>query len=256
MAARNKYFAYSAYGSAFGGVITRPSPLTIPTQAMASLSPSGGYGTSSVENFGINGLASIRKATTTVQGDGKQTEVTVTIEDADLAGVMQFGRIVMHLTCTADPQGAESHISPIGSTIEGLRVNGSSIDLVNKADVFNTCATYTALEQAYVKGGLSGLILAPGSLGAPCDAKDMNGCLTRQGDVRATLFPLDQIKSPFPIENGGIRIKDFGTLYFGQMTVSKYRRDLTMLRVELGCGQEGSGGYGSGGGAGHEEPPN
>lgn len=255
MAARSKYFAYSAYGSAFGGIITKPEPLTIPTQAMASLSPSGGYGSSTVENFGVKDLAFIRRATTTVQGDNKQTEVTVTIEDADLAGVMQFSRIVMHLTCTADPQGYESCISPIGSTIEGLRVNGSYIDLVNKADVFNTCATYTALERAYVGGDLRGLILAPGSLGAPCDAKDMNGCQTRQGNVRATIFPLDQIKSPFPIENGGIRIDKFGTIYLGQMTVSKFARNLTMLRVELGCDREGSGGYGSGGGAGHDEPP-
>jgi hypothetical protein len=255
MATRNKYFAYSAYGSAFGGVITKPNPLTIPTQAMVSLSPSGGYGTSSVENFGVRDLAFIRKAISTVQGDGKQTEVTVTIEDADLAGVMQFSRIVMHLTCTADPRGHESSISPIGSTIEGLRVNGSYIDLVNKADVFNTCATYTALERAYVEGGLRGLVLAPGSLGAPCGAKDMNGCVTRQGNVRTTIFPLDQIKSPFPVENGGIRIKEFGTLYLGQMTVSKYTRNLTMLRVELGCDREGSGGYGSGGGMGQEEPP-
>lgn len=255
MAARNKYFAYSAYGSAFGGIITKPDPLTIPTQAMASLSPSGGYGTCSVENFGIPGLASIRKATTTVQGDGKQSEVTVTIEDADLAGVMQFSRVVLHITCTAGPNGDESSISPIGSTIEGLRVNGSSIDLVNKADVFNTCSTYTSLERAYVNGDLRGLILAPGSLGAPCDAKDLNGCLTRQGNVRATLFPLDQIKSPFPIENGGIRIKDFGTIYVGQMSVSKYSRNLTMLRVELGCDREGSGSYGGGGGSSQEEPP-
>lgn len=255
MAARPKYFAYSAYGSAFGGIITKPNPLTIPTQAMASLSPSGGYGTSSVENFGVKDLAFIRKATTTVQGDGKQSEVTVTIEDADLAGVMQFSRIVMRITCTADPAGYESCISPAGSIIEGLRVNGSYIDLVNKAEVFNTCATYTALANAYTSGDLRGLILAPGSLGAPCDAKDMSGCLTRQGNVRATIFPLDLIKSPFPIENGGIRIENFGTIYLGQMTVSKYSRRLTMLRVELGCDREGSGGYGSGGGDGQEEPP-
>ena len=39
MSERKSYFIHSASGSAFGGALTTPTPLTIPTQAMASLSP-------------------------------------------------------------------------------------------------------------------------------------------------------------------------------------------------------------------------
>ncbi|MBM3787539.1 MAG: hypothetical protein FJW30_24550 [Acidobacteria bacterium] len=255
MSARDKYFRYSASGSAFGGVITQPNPLTIPTQAMASLSPSGGYGSSTVENFGVKGLMYIRRATTTVEGDPRQTEVTVTIEGSDFANVVSFDRLVMHLVCCPNPGGAESSITPIGSTIEGLKVMDRYVDLDNKAGVFDAYPTFSALEKAYAEHRLNGLILSPKSLSGVCEASSLCGCESRSGGVRATLYPLDERKLPFPVVNGGMRVEGFGTLYFGSYSITKYARELTMLRLELGCDRSGSGSYGGGSGNGHEEPP-
>jgi hypothetical protein len=236
-------------------MITKPNPLVIPTQAMASLSPSGGYGVSTVENFGVKDLLFIRKATTTVQGDPKQTEVTVSIEGSDFAGVVSFERLVMHLVTTPGADGGEPAITPIGSVIDGLKVNGAPVELDNKAGVFDAYPTYSALKSAYLEGRLAGLILSPSSLSGTCTAKDISGCAGRAGGVRATLFPLTATKGALRAENGGLRVKDFGTLYFGTYSITPYARELTMLRLELGCEREGSGSYGGGGANGHEEPP-
>ncbi len=256
MSERKSYYSYSASGSAAGGMLTAPSPLIIPTQAMASLSPSGGNGTASVENFGIPGLLSIRKATTTVQGDPKQTEVTVSIEDVRVMDVLSVNRIILHLVCQT-PEGAEeASITPAGSLIEGLAVRGEEVPLASSAAVFDRNPTYTALEQAYQRRELNGLIIAPDSLGALCTAPAMGGCQSRIGDVKGTLYSLENYGGPLPVVNGGLRVKGFGTLYLGEYRISRFARRLTMLRVELGCDTSGSLGLGDGSGNGHGEPPN
>ena len=228
---------------------TAPVPLTIPTQAMASLSASGGYGSAMAENFGVDGLLIVRKAISTVQGDAKQTELAVTLEGVNIMNVLTLDRLVLHLVMQA-PMGTEDAvITPAGSLLEGLRIHGKEIQIPSSVGVFDGYPTYSGLEQAYVEGKLTGLILAPGTLGAPCQADSLGGCQTRMGDVKATLYSL-------PAYGGGLRVKDFGTLYLGEYRISRYARRLTMLRVELGCETEGSLSLGDGTGNGHWEPPN
>lgn len=246
MSERKRYYSYSANGSAFGGFLTSPTYLAVPTQAMTSLSPSGGYGTAVAENFGIDGILSVRMATATVQGDGKQTETTISLEDVNLMDVLKIGRMVMHLVSQPDPEGRETWVRPGGSIIEGLTIHGEPLYLRSAVDVFDKYPTYCSLQQAYIDGALKGLIVEPGSLTAPCTAKELNGCQTPLGDVKATLYP----------EQNGMRIKDFATLYLGEYRISTYSRRLTMLRVELGCDTEGSLSFGDGVGNGHWEPPN
>ena len=246
MSERKRYYSFAAHGSAFGGFLTSPTYLSIPTQAMASLSPSGGYGTASCDNFGIPGVLSVRTATTTVQGDGKQTETTVSLEDVNLMDVLKVSRMVVHLVSQPDPAGLETLITPAGSVIEGLTVYGKEVALRSAVDTFDKYPSYTSLERAYVEGALQGLIIEPGTLSAPCTAKEMGGCVTAVGDVKATMYP----------DANGMRIKDFATLYLGEYRISRYARRLTLLRVELGCDTEGSLSLGDGAGNGHWEPPN
>jgi hypothetical protein len=257
MATRNKYFTFHASGSAFGGVIHRPFPVTIPSQAMVCLSPSGGYGTSSVENVGIKDLIYVRSATSTVQGDEKHTELTVTLEDADLLGVVKLKRLFMHMVCRPQPGAGESAITPAGSTIEGLTVHGTEVNLQNESAMFDRLQTWSSLANAYDEGNseVRRLILNSKELTAEsCGCSNWNDCVSAVGDVKATLFPLSSSQW-LPIEYGGLRIKDFGTLYLGEFRISRYARQLNMLRVELGCDREGSGGMGGGYIDGHEEPP-
>lgn len=255
MSERNSYFIHSASGSAFGGILTTPNPLVIPTQAMVSLSASGGYATATVENFGIDGLLSVRKATSTVQGDPKQTELTITIEGVNLLNVVTVERMVVHLVGQPAAVGREAAITPAGSVLEGLKVHGKAADAKSKADVFDRHNTYAGLEKAHAAGELKGLILHPGKLGAPCSAADLHGCKTAVGDIKGTLFPAEGFPDWLPVVNGGLRVKDFATLHLGEYRITKHARRLTMLRVELGCDQSGSISFADGVGNGHEEPP-
>jgi len=255
MSERSHYFSYSAAASAFGGILTDPAPLTVPTQAMASLSPSGGYGTATVENFGVENVLSVARGTTTVQGDTKQTEITVTLEGITVRNRLTVDRIILHLVAQTPLGADEASISPLGSSIDGLRVDGKDIPLNCSTEIFARYPGWAALEQAYTAGALQGMIIAPGSLGAMCSASRLDGCVSREGSVKATIYPLAGESSGWPIKNGGLRVKDFGTLYFGEYRISKFSRRLTMLRVELGCDMGGSFGFGDGSGNGQWEPP-
>ena len=255
MSERSHYFSYSAAASAFGGILTDPTPLTVPTQAMASLSPSGGYGSATVENFGVENVLSVGKGITTVQGDAKQTEITVSLEGITVRNRLTVDRIILHMVAQTPLGAYEASISPVGSSINGLRVDGKDIPLNCCAEVFGRYPGWAALEQAYTAGGLQGLIIAPGSLGAMCSASRLDGCESREGSVKGTIYPLTGESGGWPVKNGGLRIKDFGTLYFGEYRISKFSRRLSMLRVELGCDMGGSLNLGDGSGNGQWEPP-
>lgn len=255
MSERSRFFSFSASGSAVGGILTSPKPLTIPSQAMVALSPSGGFGSSVVENFGIAGLLTVGRATSTAQGDEKQTELTVTVEDVDIRGVVTIERLVLHLVARNGAGAYEAEVSPGGSLIEGLKVYGTEIPLDNRADVFVRNTTQSALDKAYAAGELKGLVRAPDSLGGQCQSKDLDGCRTSYGDLCMTMFPLESGSCPLPVRNGGLRIKDFATVYLGQYRVSRWARQLTMLRLELGCDTEGGLTLGDGSGNGHWDPP-
>jgi hypothetical protein len=230
--------------------------LTIPTQAMASLAASGGYGSATVENFGVDGLLTVRKAVSAVQGDSRQTELAVTLEGVNIMNVLTLERLVVHLVSQAPQGSVEASITPAGSLLEGLRIHGKEVRMASSVGIFDQYPTYSGLEQAYVEGKLAGLVIAPGSLGAPCEASELRGCQTRIGDVKATLYSLADYSGELPVVNGGLRVKDFGTLYLGEYRISEFSRRLTMLRVELGCETEGSLSLGDGSGNGHWDPPN
>jgi hypothetical protein len=256
MSERKSFFSYTASGSAVGGILTSPNPLTVPTQAMISLSPSGGHSKSTVEHFGIDGVLTVGRSTTTAQGDPKQTELTVTLEDVNIMNRVTVARIVLHLVAEGqrEPGAYEASLTPLGSTIEGLRVDQRDVNAPNRADVFDRYRTFSGLEKAYEGGELKGLILAPDALGEVCSADKLVGCETRAGNIRATLFPLGESCGDLPVVNGGLRVKDFATLYLGSYQITKFTRRLTMLRVELGCDLEGSFSMADGAGNGQWDP--
>lgn len=256
MSERKSYFVYSASGSAVGGILTSPAPLTIPTQAMASLSPSGGYGSATVENFGIDGLLTVRKGTATVQGDPHRTEVTVTLEDVNIKDVVTVRQLALHLVSYSPRGAAEASMSPVGSFIEGLRVRGKDISLPSSVNVFDRYPTFRDLAEAYRNGSLQGLIYGPGILGGYCDSPTLEGCQSIVGTVNATIYNLDGYNCGLPVVNGGLRVEGFGTLHLGSFEISRFARRLTMLRIELGCDTEGSLNLGDGSGNGHWDPPN
>ena len=81
------------------------------------------------------------------------------------------------------------------------------------------------------------------------------GCVSPAGSVKATLYSLENYSCGLPVVNGGLRVKDFATLYLGEYRITKFSRRLTMLRVELGCATGGSLNLGEGSGNGQWEPP-
>jgi hypothetical protein len=210
-----------------------------------ALSASGGYGAGAAEHFGIEGLLSVRRALATVQGDGKQTETTVTLEEVNIRGILQVGRIVLHLVSTPNEKGGEPSITPAGSLIEGLTVKGKPVTLGAVDPALCKYTKYKEIEKAYAGGLLKGLVIDPATLKTPAEAARMSACVSAVGDVKTTLYPAAN----------GMYVKDFGTLYFGEYRISRYARRLTMLRVELGCEYSGSMSFADGAGNGHWEPP-
>jgi hypothetical protein len=254
MSARKSYFSYTASGSAFGGMMTHPNQVIIPSQGAVCVTGSGGDCECVVENYEIPGIVSVAKAVSKISASGRSSNVLIRIEGMKWLNRLEVDEMVMGLTSELPGNSNDFRFYPMGCSITGLRVDGSEIKLQNKADEFCRCPTYADLDKAQGNGALKGMIFAPNSAGQDYNGKTIQGAKSRFGDVAGTLFPLAGIQSKYKIENGGVRVDEFGTIYLGEMRIRNASRQITMLRVEFGCHEEGSGSGGRGSGNGHEYP--
>lgn len=254
MSARKSYLSYTSSGSAFGGMLTHPKEVIIPTQGAVCLTGSAGKCECVVEKFDMPGVLSVAKSVSRITASGRSSNLLIRMEGVKWMGRLEADEIVVGLNSELADGSSDFKFHPMGCSIKGLRMDGNEIKLKNKTDEFCRCPTYGDLNKAQGNGALKGMIFAPNTAGQDYNGKDLNGAKSRFGDVAGTLFPLSGIESKYPIENGGIRVEEFGTIYLGEVRIRNASRQITMLRVEFGCHEEGSGSSGRGGGNGHEYP--
>ncbi len=248
-------YLYQANAVALGGQITRPFNEVIEAQASSVLPITGGYATARVEMFRYRELVSFRAASSTVVGtetdhDDRSvvhTLSTVTVEGLNVASVVTADAVVARLASRVDLATNERTVTAVGSYFTNLRIAGFRFELppsslliedASLSGLRSACAADQSL--ASVGNGLDHLqAFIEGRLKGPVD---------REPKVVAPLFalPRDRAGNPIgpagcsPRDHCGIRVPGFGTVFIGEFYISPFARQLTMLRIELGCPVEGT----------------
>ena len=249
---QKKAFYYHADANALGGVVNHPIARTISTPGAISLAPAGGFSSTRVERFDADGMVSFESAQVSVsgiehaEGGGWRSLATATIEGLNLFEVVTADRIVAQVSVLHPPDDAPSETSFNGSQFVNLRINGDSVKpIVDRRVLMGRPADdgkavrrngvpfsellWVAGEQfvAWRESGVE-------KLGPRFVMSGPEADLVRKGSALCSLVRGVEVEAPAQAYCHVINIPDFGNIFLGEMLVSRFSVQLTMLRAEMG----------------------
>jgi hypothetical protein len=264
---------YIFQGDAIGasGQLYHPFHDIISVQAASALSADGGFSTARVDGFRYKEIFSFASAYTQITGSEPHTGVFESlslsvVEKLNILGVITCDRVVARVT-TKYPgdrgEGAapppETCIVPRGSYFEGLRIGNEFFESVEISDYLcqpeYACwsGLLKALESNEKRALLQSLSLpAPGPNGKPAPLLYEGKAPGMLGFGIALRKPKNESELGEPLR---IEVPQFGTVHLGEFFCYPDSRQLTMLRVELGCPVGGGLSVAIGGGGGTPYPP-
>lgn len=258
---------------AVGGRITGPICESIDPQGACVLPPGGGYASASIENFNFKNIVRFERVTSTLSGqkvrhpDGLagETLVTTAIEGLNILDVITADRVVARITSQHLENERESEILPFGSQFENLRIGGIPIELESYPELLRggrykeiTGSSRTdsfpfidangnpiKTEEPQTKPAARSQTKQEIAAGARPEEAAKESRFPSDRTLLAPLFRLDKKKGVIPVGartkgQHGIFVPGFGIVYLGEYLITRDSRQLTMLRVELGCPISGS----------------
>lgn len=250
---RKSRFLYRGGALALGGTITRPYAEALEAQAASILSMVGGVGSAHVKKFNYRDIISFGAAHSYVTGNEScrgenptyNTLATVTIEDLNVSGLLTADRVVARLVSEKTP-GEESELpmQPLGSSFTNLQVGGVPLDL-RRQEILFRCRTLAELQREggnELPSGAGGSLQLPAGWDEPSRAKDGAERFSDHHSM-TSLFRLPRELPPGCSQGDtpwSLVIPGFGTVYFGEIHLSRHARRLSMLRLEMGSPVAGS----------------
>lgn len=247
---RKKRYIRHAHAVAASGRITLPFSEVIPTHGAVALPLYGGYNSTRVEGCRYKEILSFGSAYSEVAGsdhgpDGPFDTLAMTVvEKLNILNVVTCDRVVARISSKypyrANKPGepdkpGEPEFTTVGSRFEGLRVGKYFFDHLDfGVGVVCECATWANLREAFQ--GDKKKALTEAALSAPDGAPGP----VPKGEQMPRMLGFSLAPSAGKPSNitevqAQIRIPQFGTVYLGELFVTQYSRQLTMLRVEMGC---------------------
>lgn len=251
--AKSTHFKYRARAVGLHGQLTLPVEHVIQPQAVTELPRQGGYLHSRVDSYRLEHFISFDSAYTSVTGaysekdDAFFTVTTSTIEGLDILGVITAGKIVArvmsrHPYVASKQSRVEPSIVPTGCHFDNLTIAGHRVNIRLHNSLLCDLDTFSKARDH-----------GPQRLGTAFHRHD------REDEaVHCTLVDsIDFGNAPelHRLNRNAIHIDQFGTIYFGELVANPFQRSVTMLRVILGCANEGILAVGSGEGNGSADPP-
>jgi hypothetical protein len=236
---KRKRYIRQASAIAASGRITKPFCDVIPTHGAVALPANGGYSSTRVEGCRYKEILSFGSAYSEVAGsdhgpDGPFDTLAMTvIEKLNILDVVTCDRVVARVSSkfpSKDKDGKtinEPEFTTVGSRFEGLRIgNNFFAHLDLGVGAVCKCGTWNSLQKGFQGDSKNALMKA--ALFAP-----EGNQLPRM--LGFSLAPSAE-ESPNRTEvQAQIYVPQFGTVYLGEFFVTQYSRQLTMLRVALGC---------------------
>ncbi len=255
---------FHANAVAFGAHIRRRRDFYIPATASSCLPATGGVGTAEGRGEHCNEMISFTHASTRVFGDyrdpkeaveythgnyGENTLATITQTEASISGLrIKVGGRTFHaeflqarMDNLSDTEGP-TRFHHLSTTFHRLSVDGARFTVRTHCDVLERLDTRTKLYDAYHNDESFhesyGRCIATPAPHWP-SVVGIRPRLPKSGPILGTVVTgidwEDQPHRDDEIEGNRIKIKNFGSIHFGEILVEANHRRLTLLRFQLGC---------------------
>ena len=251
-------FRFHGHAIGAGGRIHHPFHEFIDIQAASVLPEIGGHGSSHSHDFRYRDILRFDHAHTEVTGSrvdgpsGKPTHkslVRARVDGLDIMGMVTADRVEARVVSfTDDDADGEPCFKFTGSYFENLRIAGVPVKVHLAVDVFDRLQKHRHLAQSYRdKSEFHGLFReltlkeklkeAPERVKGWFQQAPENGAELPhfEGVTTVTLVRKLELERPeFLCWGHVVYIEGFGTIHLAEMSVSKYERHVTMVRVDLG----------------------
>jgi hypothetical protein len=270
-------FYFQADANSLGGVVEKPVPQLIPTQASVSLPPAGGHLTKRTGAFNheeiISCRASYTRATGTEHQPGGPWSVSVTsvVEELNILEVVTAERIVAQISADYSREGGYPRITFAGSYFKNLRIAGFEAYPVLSSRLLQTRSGEQAAQAELTWPVLldTGREQAGRLLGSieRDDRNPFQWITERFGWMNSDRAPedngcalcslVDGVDQAIPGRSFGhvVEIPDFGRIFLAEVLFSRATVQLSMIRAELGCAHTAMATAGSGSVGGRTVPP-
>ena len=263
-------FIFHGHAAAFGGRIVRPKDVVLESSATCSLPVTGGRSAAAARAITFGRFVKIGAASAMAEGafDDREAEIAMThgrvhpgrlattttvradVRDAIVGTEPQFRvrRVVGALTATSPHASGEPAIQLDDATsIERVTIGRSRLIVEFNRALFRKYDTRSKLLAAsddprFVREHGECLFIGPApepQPGAPA-GRSIGGRTT----IYATIVKsLRWDGRPFPgarINRHAVTVPELGTIYFGEILITRSSRRLTMIRMDLGSDTGGS----------------
>ena len=258
-------FVFRGNASAIAGQLYRPKTIIVDVNGGASsLGVSGGRSQSKIDGASFGDIIKFGSAFTVAEGlfdDEKQaavvtdhkgrqsqltTTTTVTAETREISvgikPVVTIKRVRGTLVSRSSVAGSgEPSIAPArDTTIQGVMVAGNALTVNLNIGLFQKYDTRSkvlaAADDPKVFRGYSNQLVIASTIEGVAPERPM--LVSRDGVIYATIVKELKWEGKPPknahIDGHSVIVDDFGTVYFGELLISKNERRMTMARFELG----------------------
>jgi hypothetical protein len=252
-------FVFRGNAAGFGGRIVRPNDVILQSTGGSCLPVTGGRSAWSENNVDLADFVRLRSSSTSAEGrlddtkkaielsHGRGEEGTLTTttrvraEVRDLTvGAKPFPLLKVNsvratLTATSPSDGYEPSIKLHDDTaFDDISINGHQLDVEIEKTIFQRHDTHTALLKA---ADDPGWVKEHGHhfyMNTPARGGLVRGSGYILGTIVKRIKWRDRPFDGAEIDENSLIVKDFGTIFFGEILINASARRLTMLRLKLG----------------------
>jgi hypothetical protein len=257
-ASKRRVFYYHADASPIGGHFTKPKNVIVHSHGSSSLAQAGGHVSGHHGVFRpTHKLVSFKKAYSEIHGEVTKTgswttEVTSVVEGLNILGVVKADKVISKLTVEHPSDGGHAKASVAGSrfvnlVIDGVKVNpvlGKNVIPPHEKGKFPD-GPITDDEDFLARAVTQSEKLvtakdAPDWLKARYGWVQSKGARKRKGYVQCSLVNKVQVAKRGRSFGHVIHVPNFGNIFLSELLTSHHVFRLTMIRLEMGCDNEGT----------------
>jgi hypothetical protein len=262
-ASKRRVFYYHADAAPIGGHFTKPNETIIHSHGSSSLAQAGGHVTSRVSGFKLDKLVSFDHAYSEIHGTVSKTgswttHVTSVVEGLNVLDMVKADRVIAVLAVEHPSSGGHAKASVVDSKFENLSIDGVKINPVlgksvippHKKGKFPDGAITD--DETFLARAISQSQKVTNAQGAPDWLIARYGWVQskrarkQKGCVQCSLVNKIQGAKPGSSFGHVMHVPDFGNIFLSELVASHHTFRLTMIRIEMGCDNEGTVSIGSG----------
>ena len=271
-ASKGRVFYYHADASPIGGRFTLPIEQVVPSHGSSSLGQAGGYAASSVSSYRLGSLVSFKHAYSEIRGEKDRTSgswttrVTSIVEGLNVLDTVMADHVVATLVVEHPSNGGHPRVSFAGSRFENLCIKGVKVtpvlnkSLISPHQEGQFPAMAVADDGNFTSRAIGQIQKVTKAKGAPNWLQERyawvqsNQTLKQKGCVLCSL--VDEVQGAKPGSSFGhvVQVPDFGNIFLSELVTDRHAFRLTMIRMEMGCDNEGDISIGTGDSNGYPIP--